>query len=481
MKNKAKRILALLLAVLTVLPCVACAKTDDPVAETQSAVTTEAVEVDTSFKPDIEKKDYDTEFVITGLNNGWLIAGEDSAGDPFQDSIYERALRIQDYLGVTLKSADSGIWTEYAGNILRTIQAGDDAYQLVTTTTYQGIVELMSSGAMFDFSQFESVNLDAPYWAFDYMEGLTIQDQYLLGYNDFCLSNTFCMVLNKDLMTEYNLKAPYEDVRNMKWTLDRLVSFVSSVSRDNGDNVWNEQDIYGISGWGWTDFIAFTQACGLKIVDKDEDDLYQIAYEMNQEKTLALLEKLCEIYDAEYSYFWSPGTERDGKGIGFGSGRTLIQMMNTTSLPGLRGESVRFGVLPYPMYDEQQTAYMNLNWNGNIMVPSTIKNPEMVGDTIEMLAYYTTPVKTAYFEDLLGSKLAEAPDDAEMLDIIWNSIVSDAGVITSNISNNAVDHFLYLVPNVCKEGIGTYASYVKSRIKAANRGLENFFNPRKRR
>ena len=151
-----------------------------------------------------------------------------------------------------------------------------------------------------------------------------------------------------------------------------------------------------------------------------------------------------------------------------------------TALPGLRGETIRFGVLPYPMYDEQQDAYKNLNWNGNMMVPSSIRNPDMVGETLELLAYYTAPVKTAYFEDLLGSKLAEAPDDAEMLDIIWGSIVSDAGVITSNIASNAVDHFLYLVPNVVRDGTGTYASYVKKRIKAANRGLENFFYPRTR-
>jgi hypothetical protein len=104
----------------------------------------------------------------------------------------------------------------------------------------------------------------------------------------------------------------------------------------------------------------------------------------------------------------------------------------------------------------------------------------MVGQTIELMAYYNTPVKTAYFEDLLGSKLAEAPDDAEMLDVIWDSIISDAGVITSNISNNAVDHFLYLVPNICRDGVGTYASYVKTRIKVANKGLDAFFNPKSR-
>ena len=479
---KPKKILAALLAGLMILPTMACAKGDDPVETKDNSVTETAGEEDTGYKPDIDKKDYDCEFVITGNGNvrSWALADEDSAGDPFMDSIYERAIKIQDHLGVTMVDVDAGDWIVYAGNVLRTIQAGDDAYQLVATNTYQGVVELMASGAMYNFADFDAVNLEAPYWAFEYMDGLTIQDKYLLGYSDFCLSSTFCIVFNKDLMDRYSLKAPYDDVNNMKWTLDKLKSFVSVVSEDNGDNVWNDQDTYGITGWGWTDFIAFLQASGMRIVDRDGDDLYQIAYEQNQEKVLALLGKISEMYEAEYGYFWTPGSERDGTSISFGSGRALTQLTNTTSLTGFRGESFRFGVLPYPMYDEKQDGYKNLNWNGNFMVPSSIKNTDMVGETIELLAYYTAPVKVAYFEDLLGSKLAEAPDDAEMLDIIWDSIVSDAGVITSNLSNNAVDHYLYLVPSVVRDGVGTYASYYKTKLKIANRALEDFFNPRTR-
>ena len=485
MKFQPKKLLALLLAGLMTLSTVACASSKDEPDDTKAPSATETVnEDDTGYRPDIEKKDYDCEFVITGNGNvrAWALADEDTAGDPFMDTIYERAIKIQDHLGVTLVDVDAGDWITYANNILLSIQAGDDDYQLVATNTYQGVVELMASGAMYDFSDFDAVNLDAPYWAFDYMDGLTIQDKYLLGYNDFCLSSTFCIVFNKDLMDRYSLKAPYEDVNNMKWTLAKLKAFVSTVAEDNGDNVWDAQDTYGITGWGWTDFIAFLQASNLRIVDKDGDDLYQIAYEKNQEKVLDLLNQISEMYEAEYGYFWTPGSEREAMGaVSFGSGRALTQLTNTTSLTGFRGETFRFGVLPYPMYDEAQDGYKNLNFNGNIMVPSSIKNPDMVGETIELLAYYTAPVKTAYFEDLLGSKLADAPDDAEMLDIIWGSIVSDAGVITSNLSNNAVDYYLYLVPKVVRDGVGTYASYHKAKLKVANRALENFFHPKTRK
>ena len=482
MKSQLKRILAAILACLTILPTVACSTGEDPVETQEKGDTTAVTEADTGYKPPIEKKDYDCEFVITGVDDvrKWALSEEDQAGDPLEDTIYERSIRVQDHLGVTLVEKDAGDWVSYPNTILRMVQAGDDEYQLVAAHAFQGVPDLMSSGAMFDFAEFDTINMDAPYWAFEYMDSLTIQDQYLIGYNDFCLANCYCMVINKDLMEKYNLTAPYSDVLNMKWTLDRLISWVSVVSEDNGDGVKNNLDTYGITGWGWTDLVAFLQSCGMKSIDRDDAGLYRVTYEENGEKLLNILNKINGIYQSEYGFFWTPGSERDGSTVEFSTGRTLVQLTTTSAVAGMRGESIRFGILPYPMYDDQQKEYRSLSWNGNLMVPSTIQNVEMVGETLELLAYYTAPVKTAYFEDLLGSKLSEAPEDAEMLEIVWESQTSDAGVLTSNIANDAVGNLLYIIPNMCRDGVGTYSSYLAKRLKQANRGLENFFNPRKR-
>ena len=482
MKPQFKRILTALLAAFMILPTVACASGSDPEDTKDRPDTQAATEEDTGYKPDIEKQNYDCDFVITGVDDirNWAISEEDKVGDPLESAIYERGIRVYDHLGVTLVEKDAGDWVSYSNTILRTVQAGDDEYQLVAAHSFQGVPDLMASGAMYDFSEFDAVDFDAPYWSYGYMESLTIQDRFLIGYNDFCLANSYCMVLNKDLMEKYNLTAPYEWVRNNQWTLDKLISYVSVVSEDNGDGVWDAGDTYGITGWGWTDLVAFLQSSGMKSIDQDDTGLYRVTYEENGEKLLNILDKISRMYDAEYAYFWTPGSERDGTSVGFGSGRTLLQLTNTSSLVGMRGESIRFGVLPYPMYDEEQGKYMSLSVNGNLMVPSTIKNPDMVGETIELLAYYTAPVKTAYFEDLLGSKLAEAPEDAEMLDIIWLSQVSDVGLITSNLAGDAVGNLLYIIPNLCRDGVGTYSSYLAKRLKLANRGLKDLFDPKKK-
>ena len=196
MKLQPKKLIALLLAGLMTLSVTACAQSNESTNEdrTQSTTVQEESGEETKYDPGIEVTNYDCEFVITGSGyiRKWSFAEENSAGDPFQDAIHERALKIQDHLGVTLVDVDSGSWTEYSANVLRTIQSGDDAYQMVATQTYEGVPALMSSGAMYDFAELDGVNLDAPYWSFEYMDGLTIQDQYLLGYNDYCLADNGC-------------------------------------------------------------------------------------------------------------------------------------------------------------------------------------------------------------------------------------------------------------------------------------------------
>jgi hypothetical protein len=479
MKLQTKRLLALLLAGLMILPTMACAKGDDP--EETSGETQNVTEDDTGYKPDIKKTNYNADFTVIGTHTimKWVTAKEDSKGDAFEDTLYERAARLKDQLGVTLVKKQSSD-QEYVNEIMRNVQAGDAAYQMVAAHCHIGTASLMASGAMYDISALPSVNLDAPYWSFDFMDGLTINDQYIIGYNDFCLADAACIVINKDLLDEYNIKAPYDDVRNQAWTLEKMNTLAATVSKDNGDNVWNDKDVYGISGWGWTDMISLMIGSGIQIVEKNEDDDYVVAYDSQYEQTLNVLTDIEKIYNAVYGYFWTPGGSRGGVELPFSKGQTLMYLRATGDLTNLRDATVRFGVLPIPKYTTAQKDYRSFSWNGVLMVPSVFTNndPAMVSDAVEMLAYYTAPVKTAFYEDLLGTKLSEAPEDAEMLEIVWSTQVTDVGMVTADVGK--MTELLYLAPNMCLGGTETYASYLKARVKVTNKELDKLFNPKTR-
>lgn len=479
MKNTLKRLIALLLAAGMLLPAMACAKGNDDQTPDDTANGTGAVtEADTSDMPPIEKTDYDEEFVFLNcssiLDDELFWVDETKRGDPMSDSVYERALNIKEHLGVTLtleKEKD-----DYASDVRTMVQAGEDAYQLVLSHGTTGAGSMVSSNVLYDFTNFSDVNLDAPYWNREIMDMARIGDRYLLGYGDFSLSHVHCLIFNKDMMKEYNMSEPYSLVDDQKWTLDTFIGMASTVAKDNGDGLWTDQDTYGLTGWCGSYMTSFVIGCGLNVVARDETDTYYLAYTEQQEKLGNLTDKLITFCNSECAYLEGIG----GRGaVDFTNGTTLFQFYDAADLAILRSSTVRFGVLPFPKWDEAQEDYRCLSMNGMMCVPSVIKNPAMVGQVLELLGYYTAPVKTAFYEDLLGSKLSEAPDDARMLDVIWDHQIFDPILIAYDAGSSMSGAF-YLMQGQVSSGNNTLASTLKGMEKAANKMLKNFFNKKVR-
>ncbi len=476
------KLLAVVLVAGTLLSTAACGTSGEeeplntaPSSGAESAAHSgEATEGVTEFVPDIEKKDYDSDFNIvtsgTVPANHLVVAEEDSLDSALDETVYERSIKIQDHLGVTCNLVNAGSWTEYYSNVMRTVQAGDDDYQLVYTHVYNGISALATSNVLYDFQDFGAVNLEAPYWANDLMEDISIQGKFLLGYNDTCLSCVHCILFNKDLLESNQLESPYELVRNKTWTFDKLAEMSSTVHVDDGSGTRGPEDTYGITGWGWTCLISFITSSDLKMVDRNAEGEYEIAYTHEQEKMLDFIDQMFALYNAESTFFWK-SSAREDETVDFSDGTSLFHLYHSTGLIDFRDKDVRFGVLPYPLYDEQQEDYRALNWNGLMCVPGSIQNEEMVGEVVELMAYYTAPVKDAYYENLLAAKLAEAPDDVEMLNILWGAQVSDLGLIFASASTNT-DAMLYMIPGMCEKGKNIFSSYVRKYGTGAQQALD---------
>ncbi len=472
-KANATKLAALLLAGILVLPCIGCALEDEPLDTADTATGETVTEAETDYKPDIAVKNYGADFnVFVNCQNIDMLYREELSGDRLGAAIYERGVSVQEHLGVTLVMHNIGDWMTYANHITKTVQAGDDDFQLVASThAYQGIARLLTANALQDIGELESVNLEAPYWSTELMDELAINGRYLLAYNEFLINELHCLVFNKDMMETYNLEAPYEPVRNKEWTIDKLAQLASNVAVDDGDQKWTHKDTYGLSGWGWTYLVDFVISSDMRIVKQDSDGFYKIAYDETSEKMTDLIDKIVALYGEEYTYFWPSA---GGKEINFMDGTSLFQFYSTKHLPTLRDATFRFGVVPYPLYDEQQESYKSLYWGGYMCVPGSIRDPEMVGDVLELLAYYSAPVTEAYYADLLGAKLSEAPDDAEMLKIIWASQMSDIGLVLSNCAPE-MDALVYMLPNICENSRSTYSSYLERYSGGAQQGLDKIF------
>ena len=132
-----------------------------------------------------------------------------------------------------------------------------------------------------------------------------------------------------------------------------------------------------------------------------------------------------------------------------------------------------YGVLPSPKLDESQESYYHLvDPNAYIFgIPSDTKNIEMVDILLDDWAYMSDDVVEAFYEITLKHRRFEAPDDAEMLDIVLSNCRYEIGLVAwLNVNEmlatamNSLD-----LP-------GAYARYGKTidaKIKALYKDLQN--------
>lgn len=170
MKSVTIKIMALLLAALLVLPMLAaCGDTQEGTEDTTvgGAVT----EGETEKQPAVAKKDYDdAEFVAIycsdTFNEGYFFIDEEDRkpGNDMDDQVYERALNVEEYLGVDIIAEDGGNFQEYTAPLKNAISAGDDSYQMVMTHVYMEVANLITSNYLRDFQDFDSMQLEEDYW-----------------------------------------------------------------------------------------------------------------------------------------------------------------------------------------------------------------------------------------------------------------------------------------------------------------------------
>ena len=255
-----------------------------------------------------------------------------------------------------------------------------------------------------------------------------------------------------------------------------MISLANLVSTDNAGDGKTQDDIFGITGKQWLQFIPFLQASDIKLVEEDETGTYKISVlnEKNAYKTSTLVDKFKELAKSDCSWFTDAGNTIPT--VDITSGRVLMYLASTDGLDRYLDYGIEFGVLPYPMYDELQASkgYISLNYDGYIVVPSYLRNEQMVADSLDVLSFYSAPVRTAVFEKLLGKQVADMPEDAQMLDIIWDGICSDFGLTYARINDGLLVN-LYMFPNLTKaNATDSLASFVASYESTSNKAISKY-------
>lgn len=432
----------------------------------------------------IEKKYYDDEFymsIMTDSNPMYCFWVEESQGDMMSEVIYARQAKVYDYLGVNVIAKDAGNYASYTNDFKVAVKNKYGSVDTLLTHVTSGITGLIEGMYLQDFRDIPGIDLEQDYWNMDFMESLSIADNYYLGFSDFNMLYTYVIAFNKDMLNQLSLDGYsedklYESVFNGTWTLDRFLDLGQKGFQEKGD-----RDIYGIVGQQWVPFVGFLHASNINYVEMDETGTYKLAL-MNdtyKEKTTALVDKLKSYSASGYGQFTFPSSGYiSSPDARITDNRALMQLSSTYTLESYLDYDLSFGVLPYPLYDTDQydansdsLGYRSLQWGGYLAVPAYLRNEQMAGETLELLAFYSEPVRITFYEKLLGRQIAESLNDAMVLEIVWNSVCTDFG----QTYNDEVD-ILYLIPNVTWPGEGgkELVPYYTSVKPAGNKKLAQF-------
>ena len=466
---KAKQLLALFLAILTVMTLlVSCG--GDPVeteAGPQGGGNTDApVSGGTTEDPgDVEITDdlgdvnfadvtnpKITFFVRTGYEGE--IYAEEIIDEDLNDAIYWRNQEIQNRLGVEIAHiAQEGSWgtgnTSYVDwnatlrNAVQTTTHDFDATLFYTGTASS----LATEGCYLDLTELDMISLEKPWWNQNLMKEATIYGALYFAGGSIAYSqvqSALVFYYNKDLYNEYfataGKKDIYQVVRDGEWTIDYLHELTAAVWDDaDGNGEVSSGDIVGWGGGsggaaGGMDSWVYALGCDLTKIDESIGEPVACFYD---EHTVQAYEKLVKLYTENEGAFVNNVQTKDVGETTFSNGKVLTHLSTLQAGSGYNEATFRYGVLPVPKFDADQEKYRSIPEVTSSMVAmlSTLEpeRTDMVAATIELTAAEAyKQVKPAYVEIVLKSQNASSPEDAEMVDLILDSMVYSFGWIFSS-------------------------------------------------
>ncbi|MBO4423540.1 MAG: carbohydrate ABC transporter substrate-binding protein [Clostridia bacterium] len=404
---------------------------------------------------------------MAGIGNSEKeIWAEQASSEAIEDAVFNRNTAMYDTFGVTITKTPSATVSTTAQN---DIKANAQSYDLIMANGPE-TGALAQNGYLYNFLDLgEYMNLDKEWWDPGTLRDCAINGKvYFMNGDINILDNdvTWIMLFNKKMIADNDLEEPYELVKAGTWTLDKFYEYVKTVSKENGDGKYDENDTYGFlttNGGGLTNFLY---TCDVKTVDF-VDGTPQVVMGNYQEKIIDIL-AYCKKLMHEDNVTWVSQNNPEQTKNMFMNNQGLFYSEVLSYIVNLADMDSPYGVLPTPKYDEKQENYRtHVDGVGSmISIPSNVKNPVDTAYIVEAFALYSYAYLTpAYYEVTLKRKKSRDADSAEMIDIILQSRVYDIGYIYQTIGLANVFNGLV------SKGSTDFASSYKSKSKSAEKNL----------
>jgi ABC-type glycerol-3-phosphate transport system substrate-binding protein len=379
-------------------------------------------------------------------------------------------MEIQDRFNVNVDLTvvdDEAGGTHLEQDINNLVAAGDPAYDLV----YNGdgpIARNAINGDFLNLRSMSSIDFAKPWFAGS-SDVFTIGGKLFFTSNAFSISSIYMndvLAINKDLAENLGLTVPYDKVRAGTWVMDDLIAMTDGVNQDlNGDGKMTEEDQYGFLTQYYSE-MCIQSNLGGSMITKDENG--RLAFSADQERVVSIVDQYAKLIENGNDTF---GATNEGGAEVFGRGNSLFSYLEARIVYSkVRSYDVNFGILPFPKYNEDQQEYSAAGYDIYWAIPLTTLNTDVAGTVVcAMSCYNYNQIVPLVWEVILGGKLSDMPDDADMFRIMRDVQYVDLGYACSMMKSDLQE----LVFLLYYTKPGQVASALKKQERLANRVLEN--------
>lgn len=416
------------------------AGTTTPPAETTTGIVTDANGYQVDDLPDMK---WDRDIYMFSWSNqlNWEFNADTLTGDTVKDEIYNRKQRLKDTYGITLKiDSANGDWNNRA-SFVKLVEAnqseeGELAYDIVGCyfavsgdMTVKGFFEDLS-----DTNKFEYLDLSKPWWPDDLLGSARVNNAVYAITGDITptyIRNMGLVHVNLDLVEKYNPGVDvYELVEKKEWTYEKLEelalgnSFAEGADREYGLTMGNNvqfDNVFYSAGFLFVDNLS-DGSVALADLSSDQRylDFYEYCYKLLNENT-----------DVEFIAI--NAQKSDTTGAGFAAGNVMFNFGSAADIQNyLTKVDFNLGILPMPMYKTsvyttQDQYYTSQSfWTTLYSIPNNSDDFDYASFVLEALASdafrHMTPT---WYETMFQGRFLQTPQNAEMFDLIHDSMVFD--------------------------------------------------------
>ena len=484
-----KRIITALLAMsmaFSVICLASCAtqqnNTKDPNSDNQveGDIYLDDIPEDVNFANADETERTVTFAYVEGTNGTYTarsIKVDDLTGDSVDAKLYERNQTIENRFGIIIESIApaTGI-SNLQSAISPVLQAGDPDYDVIAGYQFFDL-DMATLGYVLDLNTLDQygadyINIQADYWATDYIQNMHYGDPIYWLSGDLSLrfvGGQYCTFVNSriyDSVLKETYGSIYDIVNQGAWTLDKLGEMAALCYRDlNTNEKPDESDVLGLVvevGQDMSDGIAIGAGVTWSVRNADGS----ITVTLGGSRTVEFSAKYYQMINS--GYFFQPASSDSVTQMTLFADGNVAFTINKLyqSEVYLREMQDNFYIVPTPKFNETQTEHYTGLHDGNTIFGISYCSDAIVASAVALEAMAAESLRIVtpeFYEFALKFKYTRDDEASEMIDLIKECAYSDFVFVWGD-SIEKITHFF-------RTPIANPTSQYKKKEAAVNKAL----------